>query len=328
MSVKNFRERSPVLIGILSILGITIGMFFAFSIDKLPFIKQAYEIEAEFANAAGLKTENQVRVAGIKVGTVEGVDLAGDRVRVTMEIENGTEIPTDTFAEIKLATILGTKFVEIDAGGGAPFLQDGDMIPLDRTAVPYEIYQASNQGTAVLEDLDGDALNASLRELAKLVNITKEELGAALKGMNELGQSLNAKDDELKSLLAESNKLTAFLADQGDELVRLIDSSNVVLETLVEQQDEIRSLLDSTQFMTEQLTSVLRTNRPELDKVLAGLDRAIGVLARNAAHLDVAFEYSGPSTRYFGKVFNRGRWGDVFDCAIIYTESCPEGPGH
>ena len=324
MSVKNFRERSPVLIGILSIVGITIGMLLAFSIDKLPFIKQAYEIEAEFANAAGLQSENQVRVAGIKVGTVEAVDLVGDRVRVTMEIENGTEIPTDTFAEIKLATILGTKFVEIDADGGAPFLEDGDMIPLDRTAVPYEIYQASNQGTAVLEGLDGEALNASLRELAKLVNITQEELGSALKGMNDLGESLNAKDDELRSLLAQSEELTAFLADQGDELVRLIDSSNVVLETLVDQREEIQSLLDSTQVMTEQLTSVLRTNRPELDAILARLDRALGVLASNAEHLDVALEYAGPSSRYFGKVFSNGRWGDIYDCAVILTESCEQ----
>ncbi len=324
MAVKNFRERSPILIGILSIVGITIGMGLAFSIDKLPFVKQAYEIEAEFANAAGLKPENQVRVAGIKVGTVEGIELVGDRVLVTMEIENGTEIPDDTFAEIKLATILGTKFVEIDARGGAPYLADGDKIPLSRTAVPYEIYQASNEGTAVLEGLDGDALNASLRELANLVNITQEELGDALEGMNELGESLNAKDDELRSLLAQSKELTGFLAEQGDELVRLIDSSNVVLKTLVEQREEIQSLLDSTQVMTDQLTSVLRTNRPELDAVLARLDRALGVLATNAEHLDVAFEYAGPSSRYFGKVFSNGRWGDIYDCAIILTETCEQ----
>lgn len=322
MSVKNFRERSPMLIGILSIIGITVGMVLAFSIDKLPFVKQAYEIEADFANAAGLNAENQVRVAGIKVGTVSDIELLEDRVRVTMEIENGTEIPDDTFAEIKLATILGTKFIEVDGQGGSPFLEDGDHIPMERTAVPYEIFQAANEGTGVLEGLDGDALNESLRELAKVVTITQEELGVALAGLNDLGASLNAKDDELKSLLAESNKLTAFLADEGDELVRLIDSSNIVLETLVEQRDEITSLLDSTQFMTDQLTALLRQNRPELDAILTRLDRALGVLARNAQHLDVALEYAGPSARYFGKVFQQGRWGDVYDCAVITTDSC------
>ena len=87
-----------------------------------------------------------------------------------MEIENGIEIPEDAFAEIKLATLLGTKFVDIEAKGGGPYLEDGDLIPLENTSIPYEIYQARNQGTNVLEDLDGPALNSALVELTKLIN--------------------------------------------------------------------------------------------------------------------------------------------------------------
>jgi phospholipid/cholesterol/gamma-HCH transport system substrate-binding protein len=324
MSVKNFRERSPVLIGILSIVLITVGMVLSFSIDKLPFIKQAYEIEAEFANAAGLTAENQVRVAGIKVGTVKSIELEKDRVLVTMEIDNGTEIPDDTFAEIKLATILGTKFVEIRGKGGSPFLADGDRIPLERTAVPYEIYQASNEGTAVLEGLDGPALNDMLRELGTLVNTTREELGSALAGLNDLGASLNSKQDELQSLLSETDELTAFLADEGDEIVELVDASNIVLQTLVEERDEIQSLLDTTQFTAKELTELLKTNRGNVEAIITRLSNTLDVLAKNVKHLDVAFAYAGSSSRYFAKVFSQGRWGDIYECAIILTESCEQ----
>ncbi len=324
MSVKNFRERSPILIGILSIIGITIGMGLAFSVDKLPFVKQAYEIEAEFANAAGLKAENQVRVAGIKVGTVKSIDLEKDRVVVVMEVDNGTEIPDDTFAEIKLATILGTKFVEIDGKGGPPFLAAGDRIPIERTAVPYEIYQASNEGTGVLEGLDGPALNDMLRELATLVNRTRDELGSALSGLNDLGASLNSKQDELRSLLSETDELTGFLADEGDEIVELVDASNVVLQTLVEERDEIQSLLDTTQFTAKELTELLKNNRGNIEKILTRLTNALDVLANNVEHLDVALEYAGSSSRYFGKVFSQGRWGDIYECAIILTEPCEQ----
>ena len=327
MSVKNFRERSPVTIGLVSIIAITVGMALAFSIDKLPFVKQAYEISADFENAAGLNAENQVRVAGIKVGTVSDIELMGDKVRVTMEIQNGTEIPDDAFAEIKLATILGTKFVEVDARGKGPYLEDGDIIPLERTAVPYEIFQAANEGTKVLEDLDGQALNDAIRELAKLVNVTQDELGAALESLHELGTSLNAKDTELTSLLAQSNKLTRFLAEEGDEIVRLVDASNVVLESLAGQQQEIRSLLDSAQFMSKELRTLLRNNRGNIDRVLDRLDRALGVLAKNVNHLDVAFEYSGPSSRYFANVFRHGPWGDIYDCVIIFPETCEQDEG-
>src|SRR5918997_284529 len=104
MSIKNMRERNPILIGVLSILIISGLTFFAFSIDKIPQLKQAYELKAYFSDAIGLATDNQVRVAGIKVGQVSTIDLVGDRVLVTMEVDNNIKIPQDATAQIKLAT--------------------------------------------------------------------------------------------------------------------------------------------------------------------------------------------------------------------------------
>ncbi|MDQ3940850.1 MAG: MCE family protein [Actinomycetota bacterium] len=322
MSVKNFRERSPVVVGTISIIGIAAATTFAFFIDRIPVLKQAYKVEAEFADAAGVRAENQVRVAGIKVGTVESVELAGDRVLVTMEIDNGTEIPADAFAEIKLATLLGTKFVDVEAKGGAPFLEDGDRIPLERTSVPYEIYQASNEGTTVLEDLDGPALNAMLRELTKLTRVAQDEVGVALEGLNDLGTGLNAKNDELRSLLSGANDLTDLLNEEGDEIVSLIDASNEVLGSLARKREQVQSLLLATNQMAREVTSLIRDNRGDLDSILADLHRALVVLDRNVKHLDQALEYAGPSSRYFGSIFTQGRWGDIFSCALVFSGSC------
>lgn len=322
MTISNFRERSPLVIGILSILGIVAGTTFAFYINKLPMVSQSYELKAEFADAAGLNPENQVRVAGIKVGTVEKVELAGDRVLVTMKINNDIEIPDDAFAEIKLATILGTKYIDIEGKGGGPFLEEGDLIPLERTEVPYEIYQATNQGTNVLEDIDGELLNDLLVELTELTRITKEEVGSALSGLNELGEGLSAKDEDLRSLLAGAEDLTELLSDEGDEIVALIDSSNTVLASLAAQREEVQSLLASTKQMAGDLNSLLRDNRGNIDNILRRLHNALVVLDRNVKHLDVALEYAGPSARYFGSIFTQGRWGDIYSCAILLAGSC------
>ena len=322
MSIKNFRERSPILVGIISILAIAAATTFAFYIDRIPALKQAYEVKAEFADAAGLSTENQVRVAGIKVGTVSEIELDGDRVLVTMEIDNGIEIPNDAFAEIKLATLLGTKFIDIESKGGEPYLADGDVIPLEKTSVPYEIYQASNQGTAVLEDLDGRALNDMLVQLTELTKVAQDEVGIALEGLNDLGTGLTEKDEELRSLLSGSRELTALLDDEGDELVRLIDASNSVLGSLARKREQLQSLLSVTRQMARTVTTVLRENRGNLDTILDDLHNALVVLERNVEHLDVAFQYAGPSSRYFASIWTQGRWGDIYSCALVLSQSC------
>ncbi|HET7483209.1 MAG TPA: MCE family protein [Actinomycetota bacterium] len=322
MSVKNFRERNPFIVGAISIAAIAVATTFAFFIDKIPALKQAYNVSAEFKDAAGITADNQVRVAGIKVGTVKDVELQTDRVLVTMEIDNGTQIPRDAFAEIKLATLLGTKFVDIEAKGSGPYMEDGDSIPLARTSVPYEIYQASNQGTNVLEGLDGKALNEMLVELTKLTKVAQDEVGHALQGLNTLGHGLNEKDEELKSLLSGADDLTGLLSDQGDTLVRLIDSSNDVLGVLARKREQVQSLLAATNQMSAQVTSLIRTNRGNLDSILLDLHHALVVLADNVKHVDMALEYAGPSSRYFGSVFTQGRWGDIYNCATINQGNC------
>jgi phospholipid/cholesterol/gamma-HCH transport system substrate-binding protein len=297
MSVKNFRERSPAVVGIISIAAIAAATTFAFFIDRIPMLNQSYDVKAEFKDGAGLTAENQVRVAGIKVGTVSDIELVEDRVVVTMEIDNGTEIP---------------------------LLEDGDVIPLEDTAVPYEIYQASNQGTDVLEDLDGEALNEMLVELTKLTDVTQEELGTALEGLNRLGTGLNDKDDELRSLLSEANDLTGLLDDEGGNVNRLIDASNQVLGSLARKREDVQTLLEVTKQMAADVSGLIDNNRQELDSILTDLHRALIVLERNVEHLDVALRFSGPSSRYFGSIFTQGRWADIFSCALVLEGGCEE----
>lgn len=324
MSIKNFRERSPVLIGILSILGIFGMTFFAFELPKIPQFKQAYEVKAYFSDAIGLTNDNQVRVAGIKVGQVTGIELQGDRVLVTMDIDNGTKIPRDANAQIKLATLLGTKFVSVDGNGGGPYLADGDTIPLEHTSVPYEIFQAANEGTNVLEGLNGPRLNKLLTELTKLVKTSRGEIGHALEGLNELGAGLNAKETDFKQLLAGADDLTKLLSSEGDEINRLIDSSNTVLATLAQKREEVQSLLASTRLMAGELADLIHTHRAQLDGILTHLHNALVVLEKNVDDIDVALAYAGASSKYFAKIFTNGRWGDIFSCALVLSATCEE----
>lgn len=342
MSIKTFRERSPALIGTLSIIAIAAGTTFAFFINRIPFIKQAYTVQAEFADAAGLRPQNVVRVAGLKVGTVQTIELASgdetlggganaaastgtvDRVLVTMDIQNAVQIPKDAFAEIKLATILGTKYVDIEGTGGGPYLEDGDVIPLRRTSVPYEIYQASNQGTEAVSGINGRRLKNMIVELATLVRATRTELGSALSGLNRLGAGLNARQGDLRSLLQGADRLTALLSEESPTLVRLIDSSNRVLGTIANKRRQVQSLLISTRMMAGNLTDVIRRNRGNLGSILSNLNRALAVLARNVRHLDMALNYAGPSSRYFGSIFTQGRWGDIYSCALVLVATCEQ----
>jgi hypothetical protein len=78
----------------------------------------------------------------------------------------------------------------------------------------------------------------------------------------------------------------------------------------------------ATKQMAGTVTAVLRDNRTNLDTILTDLHDALVVLDRNVEHLDVALKYAGDSSRYFGSIFTQGRWGDIYSCALVLSQSC------
>jgi hypothetical protein len=77
--------------------------------------------------------------------------------------------------------------------------------------------------------------------------------------------------------------------------------------------------------MSGQLADVLRDNRANVDSILTKLHQALVVLDRNVAHLDMALEYAGPSSRYFGSIVQQGRWADIYSCGLILAAGCEGG---
>src|SRR5687767_5500041 len=199
--MKPFRERNPILVGLISVGVLTVLMTFAFSLNRFTFFRGVYAVEADFEDAAGLTAENEVRVAGLKVGKVKSIELSSrddsevrDRVHVVMEIASGIKLGADTEAEIKLKTILGQKFVDIVPKGGAPFVREDQIIPLERTRIPFELYEVTNRSVGTLGEIDADALNDALRELGTLFDDPEGNLGRALDGLSKASAGLKDRE--------------------------------------------------------------------------------------------------------------------------------------
>ncbi|MGH2811514.1 MAG: MCE family protein [Actinomycetota bacterium] len=316
----SFRERSPVVIGLASLVGITIGLGFAFYLNRIPFIARDYDVKAEFADAAGLTIENEVRVAGIKVGKVTAVELLRDRVLVSMEIDDGIDIPKKATAKISLKTILGTKLVAIDAAGRAPFLEEGDTIPLAQTSIPFEIFQASNSGVELLSEIDADRLNEGFQALADISDDPNRNLARALEGGAEVTGALASQSDALQSLLVRGDELLETLDESSPEIQQLLADGDRVLQLLSARRDTVQSLLRNTERLLGSFGGLLRDNRPQIDSILRDLHTTLLVVDANLAELEQAVRLLGPTSESFARITWRGRWAGI---CIFALEAAP-----
>ncbi len=314
--MTSFRERSPMQIGILSIIGMGLLFFFAFSFKKLPFIANTYTLTAEFADAAGLIRDNEVRVAGIKVGRVTDVKLGRDRVIVTLAINKGTEIPKDATAEISLKTILGTKFVVIDATKPGALLKNGDRIPLAQTSIPFEIYQVANSAVDLLTDVDGKQLNEAFKALADVTADPNRNLARTLDGAAKVLGTLGGKRDAIDTLIKQGERVLSALDESTPDIVKIIEHSNVVMEVLARRRATVQALLRNTDRLADQLGTLLRDKRPQLDTILDDLHTTLKIVDASLGELQKALTIAGPSSEAFARIAWKGRWADICTMAI------------
>jgi virulence factor Mce-like protein len=132
---------SNAVIAAIFLAVIIIGPYLAFT-GHVPFTSYGYEVKATFANGVNISTKSPVRIAGVEVGEVIGVERDGNATTVSFTVSGpGRPIHKDAFAEIRPRIFLeGNFFIELDPGSpSAPELQSGETIPITHTSTAVQL---------------------------------------------------------------------------------------------------------------------------------------------------------------------------------------------
>jgi len=123
------RAKLELAVGAFVLLGLICLGYLSIKLGKLEVLGgQAYEIQAEFDSASGLKPGAAVEIAGVEVGRVKTIRLRGDHASVSLAIWNGERLYRDTIASIKTRGIIGEKFVALSPGAAGEVLKPGGTI--------------------------------------------------------------------------------------------------------------------------------------------------------------------------------------------------------
>jgi virulence factor Mce-like protein len=266
---------NPVLIGAATTLVVLVAVFLAYNANSgLPFVP-AYELKAEVPNAANLVVGNDVRIGGIRVGTLTAIDPVRRRdgsvgARLTLSLETTIRpLPVDSTVIVRPRSALGLKYVQLDRGTSSRGLADGATIPLRRSG------PAAVEFDEVLNMFD-DRTRAAGR-----TNI--HELGTALAGR---GADLNRAIEDFNPLLLNLVPVMRNLADPDTRLartVRALGRSARIVAPAAETQAALLRDLDTTFSALARVTGPLQRSieggPPALDAAIDALPRTRPFLA-------------------------------------------------
>jgi len=314
-----FRERNPVVIGAISLAVIALLILAAFRAQDLPLIGGGDTYYAAFSESGGLKANDEVRIAGVRVGKVESVALDGDHVKVTFRVDTPSEFGTDTRAAIKVKTLLGAMYLALQPAGSGQ-LPQGTEIPVERTSSPYDVVDAFSGLAKTSERIDTHRLAQSLTTLADLTRNTPEEFRGALQGVSQLSSNIAARDDQINTLLKNLKRVSGVLDERDGDIVGLMKDSDVLFRALVARRTAVHNLLVSTSTLSRELTALVRQSRADLNPALTHLENVVAVLNKNQDNLDNTLRLMAPFYRVFASTLGNGPWFDT------YIQNMPPAP--
>ena len=306
-----FRERNPVIIGAVSLAVIAAFILAAFRAQDLPLIGGGDTYYAAFSESGGLKANDEVRIAGVRVGKVEDVALEGDHVKVTFRVDGAAAFGDQTHAAIKVKTLLGAMFLSLEPAGSGQ-LSKGSEIPVERTSSPYDVVDAFSGLAQTSEQIDTDQLARSLTTLADLTRNTPEEFRSALNGVSALSSNIASRNGQINSLLKNLKRVSGVLNARDQDIVGLMKDSDVLFRSLVARRQAVHNLLVSTSTLSKELTLLVKQSRADLKPALTHLENVVGVLNKNEDNLDNSLRLMAPFYRVFANTLGNGPWFDTY----------------
>ncbi|HET9142273.1 MCE family protein [Actinophytocola sp.] len=313
--MRSFGSRNPIPIAIVGIVLIALALTAAMFSDDLPIIGAGTTYSAEFSEAAGLVPDDEVRVAGVKVGKVRDIELDGDRVVVTFKVKD-TWLGDRTRAAIKIKTLLGQKFLALEPDGVA-VLDPADRIPLARTVAPYDVLEAFRGLAQTVDEVDTEQLARSFEVITETFADTPDEVRGALDGLRSLSATVASRDEELARLLSNTRQISQTLAERDAEVTKLINDGNLLLAEVEKRRAAISALLDGTIRLSRELQDLVTDNAEQLQPVLASLDTLTTMLARNQDDLAKGIRNMAPFVRLFNNAVGNGHWFDNYICGLL-----------
>jgi virulence factor Mce-like protein len=224
------------------------------------------QITAYFGSATSIYPGDEVRVAGVRVGTITSVEPGESQVKMALAIDRDVPIPADAKAVIVAQNLVAARYVQLtpayesDSASG-PEMADGAVIGLDRTAVPVEWDQVKDQMMRLAKEL-GPTSDVSTTSAARFID--------------SAANAMNGNGEKLREAISQLSSVGRILADGSGNIVDIIKNLQVFVTALRDSNTQIVQFQDRL----ATLSSTVDGSRSDMDAALTNLSDAVGEVKR------------------------------------------------
>jgi phospholipid/cholesterol/gamma-HCH transport system substrate-binding protein len=274
---------------------------------------------AVFADASRIKTGDSVRVAGIRVGTVNGVTLQPDKkVVVKFDADRSVVLTDGTRAEVRYLNLVGDRYLDlVDGPGSTKRLPAGGQIQVDRTAPALDLDLLLGGLKPLIRGLNAQDVNALSSALLQVFQGEGGTLQSLFSKTTSFSNALADNDQTIRQLIDNLNTVVATLAKDGGKFSGAIDRLQRLVTGLSDDRDTIGPAIDALSNGTASLADLLTNARPPLSGTIEQLSRLAPILDQDKDRIDASLQKAPKNYR---KLVRLGVFGATIPYYICQLE--------
>lgn len=281
---------------------------------------------AEFTSVSRLKSGQDVRIAGIPVGTVTDIEIRGDHAEVTFDIDKRYSIFTSSRALIRYENLVGDRYLEIAAGPGSlDKVPVGATIPLSQTEPALDLDALLGGLRPVLKGLDAGKVNEVSNAVIELLQGNGGSLAEVLSDTGAFTQSLSARDELIGDLITNLNATLGVVDEKSGQLDDTVDQLQQLIDKLSKGRDPIAGAIPPLASAEKDLTELLVASRRPIQGVLENARPLATVLDDRKADVNASIEPLAEDYLRLSGLGSYGAFFNIYFCQLKFKVSGPAG---
>jgi phospholipid/cholesterol/gamma-HCH transport system substrate-binding protein len=287
----------------------------AITIGNLDF-GTSREYKAEFTDATGVTKGDDIRIAGVKVGTVKDIQIV-DRTRalVTFTVQESTTLSRATRADIRYRNLVGQRYISLSNGiGDSDRLKEGATIPVSQTSPALDLTVLFNGFKPLFEALSPSDINRLSYEIVQVFQGEGGTLEGLLAHTASVTSTLADRDQVISQLVDNLNEVLAHIGSRDDQLNRLITTFRTFVGGLKDDRQAILGSLDQISNLSVETAGLVQGIRKPFVEDIKNLRAVAENIDRNKAELDRALQVLPIKLEKVGRTAIYGSWFNFYLC--------------
>lgn len=280
---------------------------------------------ALFSDVFGLREGDDVRMAGVRVGRVEKIELQGDLAAVSFVVQSDQKLFGTTVASVTYQNIVGQRYLGLSLGSlGDPGVLPADsVIPVERTDPSFDVGTLLNGYEplfSVLNPRDADNLTKGVIQSLQGDNAS---IAALVEQTSQLAETFAGKDEQLGQVITDLNVVVDNLAQHNASLDQIIARATASVALFEARQPELVASMGSISRVVRQLSTITDEVYPDLEELVT---REPG-FAQHMVGIEPQLAFVGANLplllKGFGRITNEGAYVNAYACDLNATGFFP-----